>query len=1095
MKRSTLLLRGLIHFRWTHAAVICGSAIGAAVLVGALVVGDSVRHSLRWLVSARLGSSEFAVTSGERFMQTDFADELGRSLGVATAPVIVLDGVASADGGRARVNRIQVVGVDDRFWSIGGMNSPGVANTENRAALNRHLADRLGVAVDDEVIVRIERLNQVPSDMPYRSRQRNTLSMRLTVGQVAEDDEFGRFSMRAQQAAPLTVFIPMTRLAEALGLESRCNLILVAGKADGALTGAELEATVRDRWSLGDVGLRLRELPDELGLELQSERVFLSSEVACAAMAVDASAQAVLTYFVNALSAGDRSTPYSFVTGLETPSSPSPFGVDEIVINEWLANDLGVGPGAQVELSYFSPNGGSRLVESSIELRVAEVVPVVAVDRFLMPELPGLADAKSCGDWDESLPIDLTKVRDKDEDYWDTYRGTPKAFLRLATAQRLWSNRFGELTAVRFPNPTSSMRDIEGAILANLDPENLGIAVTPVLADGLQSADQAVDFGHLFLGLSFFIVVGSLLLTGLVFVLGVEQRNQESGVLRAVGFTVREVGWLHLVEGGFLAAFGTVIGAVGGVVFAQTALVALKTVWRGAIGSAVLIVHVEPLSLLIGGMLGFALAVTTMALAHRSSSARSVCELLRGGHISQASARGSGRRMSGVLAVLCAAGATSLAGISTFAVEQDATGAFFGVGSLLLLATVFGSLSWLSQDEQNRPLRIPSLAGLALSEAARKRRRSVVTITLIACGVFCVVAVAANRRSSVADAELRSSGTGGFSFYGETSLPIEDNLNTSVAKRRFGLPSEGVRFVQLRRHVGDDASCLNLNRASRPNVLGVPVEELKELGAFGFTQVAPGVDVSDPWDALNSVKDADVIPAVADQAVITWGLGLSIGDLLWITDEQGNEVALKLVGGLTSSLLQGNLLISETHFRRLFPSLGGSHVFLVDADTDLRSEVEDALRTGMRDVGLEIQTASGRLESFRVVENTYLSIFLALGGLGLALGIAGVAIIVLRDVIGRRAELAALRAIGFGRSAIGRLLAIEYGVLIAVGLVGGTLSALVAVLPSLMTSGSGTPWLFMALVLGVIAASGTGSIFAAVVFAVRGDLVSALRNE
>src|SRR5947207_14975912 len=70
-------------------------------------------------------------------------------------------------------------------------------------------------------------------------------------------------------------------------------------------------------------------------------------------------------------------------------------------------------------------------------------------DRTLMPDFPGIEKADSARDWDAGFPL-VHKIRPRDEEYWKKYRGTPKAFVTLAAGQKLWGNRFGNLTAVRF---------------------------------------------------------------------------------------------------------------------------------------------------------------------------------------------------------------------------------------------------------------------------------------------------------------------------------------------------------------------------------------------------------------------------------------------------------------------------------------------------------------------------------------------------------------------------------------------------------------------------------------------------------------------
>ena len=88
---------------------------------------------------------------------------------------------------------------------------------------------------------------------------------------------------------------------------------------------------------------------------------------------------------------------------------PSPAGMrdDEILVNQWLADDLHVGPGDSMALSYYVADSGSRLVERTNSFRVRAVVPMEGLygDRTLMPEFPGLAKAESTHDWDAGFPL------------------------------------------------------------------------------------------------------------------------------------------------------------------------------------------------------------------------------------------------------------------------------------------------------------------------------------------------------------------------------------------------------------------------------------------------------------------------------------------------------------------------------------------------------------------------------------------------------------------------------------------------------------------------------------------------------------------
>ncbi len=249
----------------------------------------------------------------------------------------------------------------------------------------------------------------------------------------------------------------------------------------------------------------------------------------------------VLTYLANLIRAGDHATPYSMVTAADGPYLPRDMRDDEIIVNQWLADDLQVKPGDSVALSYYVVDSGSRLVERTNTFRVRQIVPLKGIyaDRTLMPEFPGLAKAESTHDWDAGFPL-VYPIRAKDEAYWKAYRGTPKAFVTLAAGQAMWGNRFGALTAIRYEVPTNTLAStcreaVYRNLLANLRPEDVGLHFEPVREQALKAAAQGQDFGQLFIGFSLFLVVAALVLMAMLFQLGLEQRASEVGILLALG--------------------------------------------------------------------------------------------------------------------------------------------------------------------------------------------------------------------------------------------------------------------------------------------------------------------------------------------------------------------------------------------------------------------------------------------------------------------------------------------------------------------------------------------------------------------------------
>jgi putative ABC transport system permease protein len=83
------IIRSIVHYRKQHLALFFSMTLTAAVLTGALIVGDSIRYSLNRMVDTRLGNTKFAITGGSRFLDTKSASKLAGTLNVPVAPVLI----------------------------------------------------------------------------------------------------------------------------------------------------------------------------------------------------------------------------------------------------------------------------------------------------------------------------------------------------------------------------------------------------------------------------------------------------------------------------------------------------------------------------------------------------------------------------------------------------------------------------------------------------------------------------------------------------------------------------------------------------------------------------------------------------------------------------------------------------------------------------------------------------------------------------------------------------------------------------------------------------------------------------------------------
>ena len=191
MRTSRLVIRALTYYRRTNAAVVLGVATAVAVLAGALLVGDSVRGSLRDLVLHRLGRTDQVVVS-TGFFRDALADELradgafSRSF-ASIAPMIVVEGVVGEQTSGRRVSRVAVYGVDDRFWRFHGIAvSDWESAAERREALvSAALAEDIGATAGGTVLVRVARPSAVPIESLQGRKDDLGRTLRLSVRAIA----------------------------------------------------------------------------------------------------------------------------------------------------------------------------------------------------------------------------------------------------------------------------------------------------------------------------------------------------------------------------------------------------------------------------------------------------------------------------------------------------------------------------------------------------------------------------------------------------------------------------------------------------------------------------------------------------------------------------------------------------------------------------------------------------------------------------------------------------------------------------------------------------------------------------------------------
>lgn len=1092
---NKLIIKSLWHFRKSHFSVFLGTLVSTAVLTGALIIGDSVRYSLRSQVDKRLGKTEYILNTGGRFVRQELAHEIAAKLSVKASPILMLRGISINTDANIRVNNTMVLGIDESLSQFSPQPLPPLNG--DSAFISQNLAQRLNLKVGAEFLLRVEDANVIPLNTPFVPENKPSVAIRLTIKAIVDDNRLGSFSLQNNQTLPYNVFLPQTLLAEKLSLSGLVNVILFSGDKEKIISTSDYEKALASSVQLADAGLKADELEGLEKYELISNRIFIEKPIAKAIETLTIPKEKVLTYLVNSIHTGGKETPYSFVTAASSPMVPADLKTDEIVINDWLSKDLEVKVGDSVTLDYYVIGPLRTLTTKSKSFVIRHVVPLkeTIADSSLMPAFPGMSDAGDCRDWNSGVPIDFKHIRDKDEKYWDDYRGTPKAYITLDAGLEIWSNPFGNYTAFRFDKEDVSSSDsLKSLLLKSLSYKDMGLSIVSARSEGLSAANNAVDFGELFLSLSFFIILAAVLLTMLLYVLQTEVRSRESAILSGLGYSKKKIILMRFAESSFVIISGGIAGAVAGIAYNYALLAGLNSVWHDAVRERMLQVYVQPTTLAVGALSGIFIALISIWFVTRRKLKQPVAVLVKG--ISEdVKVKITKQKWSNILALISIGGALILVCISLITASYENAGLFLCAGGLFLL----GSTTWLSAyiGKPGKNQHLLSLQKLAVKNAGHRLSRSITIILVLAIGVFIVVLTGSYRKTYYGEEDQRKSGTGGYSLWAETTVPLSFNLNTPEGRKNLVVDNDkeldSAHFLQLHTLDGDDASCLNLNQVKRPRILGINPQEFNQRSAFSFVSLIDEATKKHPWLELTKTR-GKVIPAFADQTVITYGLKKSIGDTLTYTAESGDTIKLRLIGGLDNSVFQGNILIADSLFVKYFPS-AGSKVMLVESPKARQPEVMDILNKSFSDFGMTVTPTIQRLAEFNSVENTYLSVFMVLGGLGFLIGTLGLGIILYRNILERQHELALLLAMGYTRNQVFQLIMVEHIFLLLSGLACGVLSAFIGIFPSLVSPSFSIQGGFLIVLVISILAVGVVCVYVLTRLALRKNLMEGLKDE
>lgn len=1120
MKFKELTNRNSVYFVRYYKLVAIAVLITVAVIVGSLVVGDSVRTTLVKRVTERLGATETIVFSRNSFMADGLADD--PLFGEKTRGILLTNGFISSDG---RLIPVYV-------WGVNDLSIPKGAARINQALFKELGGDTQVLAAQskktsggnmDAIVLRLPASGLIPSGSLFVT-ENYTTSMRLSFDGTVSVKEGGNISMKNEQVIPLNIFVNREELAEVMETNGKINLILSPNK----VSADALEKV----WNYHTSGLSVSHRDGFT--EISSDRVFLQEDVVATIRHNNPASNRLFSYLANAIETddSDKSIPYSFVTAVDRFQNQS-LQKDEIILSDYSANRLQVRPGDRIRLSYFTSDDFKTLQTDTITLRVKAIVPIseLLVDKTLSADFPGLSNVDRCTDWDSDLPINMDLITDEDEAYWERYRSTPKAIVAYDAIADDWGNAYGTATAIRIGDTdsyrhtnaasqhniagtqpttaesnetaeTTAKRDESithsataesgkvGAMepdLSGLQAGMFGIQLIYPRETGLFAAKNGVDFSSLFLALGFFIVVSALLLMLVPLSEMLYKRKGETDLLKALGYTRKRITQMLWSESAPVVLHASIVGVVAGLLYTTLIMWLLGNVWKGATHTDGFSVYPGIVTILIGLFVGVVLSLWIL----RRVIVRNLKKKKRlTGNKKQSLQT---KRIAVILSTLVAVGVIA---VNFFILHSVVLFVIAGV-VLIGTAAIWGDYL-ISRNGASAAGRF-HVDKLVWSTLLANKKQVMLSFFTLAMGVFIVFSVGLNRKGFADSSQIRT-GTGGYTLWCESAVPIYHNMMTAAGREKLSLttlPTE-TKILQCLRYSADDASCLNLNKVTTPTVLGVDMDALsasdfqieqslynlnrEEVFSYMQTNYEHPSDADPAGQAhshgrpvqqtnhrkthsnqVNTNNDIHshpmpVYPALIDATVLTWSLMMSLGDTLHYTNDQGQDVAIRLVGTLTNSIFQGHILIDRRLFSEIWKETAGSEVFLLKTSEAEKNEVKTLLSQALNEYGIRVTTTNDRLKQFNTVTDTYLTIFLTLGGLGLLLGIMSFVIVVRKNLAMRRREIALYRTFGFTRKKIEQILYRENRIVPLYAIATGVVSALVGVSISFMNTGVGV-WL------------------------------------
>jgi putative ABC transport system permease protein len=675
--------------------------------------------------------------------------------------------------------------------------------------------------------------------------------------------------------------------------------------------------------------------------------------------------------------------------------------------------------------------------------------------------------------------------------------GLPVVFMPLNVLQAAIGQpgRINLIVVANVGGPTTGYLDSDAASqeLKQYLPATPAFTVFEIKYHSVDQATRNVSqLSQLFTLLGTFTIIAGVLLIVNIFVMLAEERKGEMGVARAVGMRRRNLVQSSVAEGLLYALLSAAVGSLVGLILAGGILWAFEAVYPARfLGGVKFVLTWTTADLVQAFTIGFLITMATIFLASWRVSKLNIVRAIR--DIPEPIQRRSTRRQIGlgvaltILGVLgtflaFAAGSTLLQDVGPVLmaiglavvvmrlisprIAFTAAGVFimiyllfpykpinmegagidqFIVAGLLLvlgglLIVLFNSdtvLAIITRVARRRTWR--PVIRTAIAYPMNKKFRTGITLASIALVMFTIATMSGIESmvsSTIETTEARESG--GFDIIAATNPAIPkpnwngEFVNSSVSANISEY--HGLSWVnfQFSKDVAFSGGLQNTTLYGMPTGwTNVP---------FDFQALDPAYQTGEEaWNAIRMNSDLAILDgSVAPQQFVSFNamFGASVGDTLYFHNGANQTRQFRVIGILYERFVSGVFVgwdTVRTEFGVDYPSF---FYFKVASGHDSTAVSHDLERTFIRYQMVTIDMNALIHDILQVVIGVFnlLEAYLALG---LIVGIAGLGVITMRNVVERRTETGALRALGFRRSMVLRSYLFELSFIALTGILLG----------------------------------------------------------